>query len=80
MLFLSCPRPINFIIAASSVSRLAPFLKFVNFIPTVRPIDKKILGDGKCKFKDLMTLQGENTKFTKQITKTCTIVNLETKE
>jgi len=66
LLIISIPRPINFIIAASSTTHpfLRHFLKMVHVIPTVRPMDVRKKGKGVIESFKNGLITGRGTCFT----------------
>lgn len=66
LLIISIPRPINFIIAASSTTHpfLRYFLKMVYVIPTVRPMDVRKKGKGEIQSLKNGVITGSGTLFT----------------
>ena len=69
MLLVAIKREINFVIAASSakLKTLGIFLRFLNIIPTERPIDKKYRGKGYIENFEDDILIGKDTSFTTQL-------------
>ncbi len=66
LLIISIPRPINFIIAASSTTHpfLRYFLKMVHVIPTMRPMDVRKKGKGEIVSFKNGVITGRGTAFT----------------
>lgn len=69
MLLVAIRREVNFVIAAASVklTTLGLFLRFLNIIPTERPIDKKFKGKGQIVRIEGDIVIGEGTSFKTQL-------------